>query len=80
MEFSLYIFSEFAEFSHKKKIIKEYCRVGTQDLMCKLYHSATEPQAKEQILHLEKTPLNVINVNFSMVHKVYYCSAGKRFV
>ena len=39
----------------KIKIKKEDCRVGTQDLLCKrqrLYHSATEPQATEQILIL----------------------------
>ena len=54
MEFSLNAFTEFSEFSDKKiKIKKENCRVGTQDLLCKgqrLYHSATETQAAEQIL------------------------------
>ena len=45
VEFSLNVFTEFAEFSDKKlKIKKEDYRVGTQDLLCKrqrLYHSAT---------------------------------------
>ena len=55
LEFSLNVFTEFAEFGDKKKLKskKEDYRVGTQDLLCKrlrLYHSATEPQATEQIL------------------------------
>ena len=36
----------------KNKIKQDDCRVGTQDLLFKrqrLYHSATEPQATEQI-------------------------------
>ena len=65
MEFSLNVFTEFAEFSDKKiKNQKEDCRVGTQELLCKrqrLYHSATEPQATEQILILNPVHASVIS-------------------
>ena len=65
MEFSLNAFTEFAEFSDKKiKIKKEDCRVGTGDFLCKrqrLYHSATEPQATEQILILNSIHASVIS-------------------
>ena len=52
-------------FSDKKKlkIKKEEYRVGTQDLLCKrqrIYHSATEPQATEQILILNPIHASVI--------------------
>ena len=48
----------------KIKIKKEDGRVGTQDLLCKrqrLYHSATEPQATEQILILNLIHASVIS-------------------
>ena len=48
----------------KIKIKKEDCMVGTQDLLCKrqrLYHSATEPQATEQILILNLIHASVIS-------------------
>ena len=48
----------------KIKIKKEYCRVGTQDLLCKrqrLYHSATEAQTTEQILILNLIHASVIS-------------------
>ena len=48
----------------KIKIKKEDCRVGTKDLLCKrqrLYHSATEPQATEQILMLNPIHASVIS-------------------
>ena len=65
MEFSLNVFTEFAEFSDKKiKIKKEDYRVGIQDLLCKrqrFYHSATEPQATEQILILNPIHASVIS-------------------
>ena len=66
MEFSLNVFSEFAEVSDKKKlkIKKEDYRVGTQDFLCKrqrLHHSATEPQATEQILILNPIHASVIS-------------------
>ena len=66
MEFSLNVFTEFSEFSDKKKlkIEKEDYRVGTQDLLHKrqrLYHSATEPQATEQIHILNPIHASVIS-------------------
>ena len=66
LEFSLNVFTEFAEFSDKKKlkIKKEDYRVGTQDLLCKrqrLYHSVTEPQATEQILILNPIHASMIS-------------------
>ena len=64
MEFSLNVFTEFAEFSDKLKIKKKDYRIGTQDLLCKrqrLYHSATEPLATEQILTLNPTHVSVIS-------------------
>ena len=48
----------------KIKIEKKDCGVGTQDLPCKrqrLYHSATEPQATEQILILNLIHASVIS-------------------
>ena len=48
----------------KLKIKKEDCRIGTQDLLSKgqrLYHSATEPQAMEQILILNPIHASVIS-------------------
>ena len=48
----------------KIKIKKENCRVGSQDLQCKrqrLYHSATETQAAEQILILNTIHASVIS-------------------
>ena len=55
LEFSLNAFTEFAEFSDKKKIKikKEDSRVGTQDLLCKrqrLYHSATSHKQQSRSL------------------------------
>ena len=56
MEFSLNVFTEFAEFSDKKKsnkIKNEQCGAGTQDLLCKRqrwYHKTTETEVTEQIL------------------------------
>ena len=66
LEFSLNAFTEFAEFSDKKKIKikKEDCSIGTQDLLCKrqrLYNSTTEPQATEQILILNLIHASVIS-------------------
>ena len=65
MEFSVNVFTEFAEIQWQKKfkIKKEDYRVGTQDLLCKslcLYHSATKPQATEQILILNPIHASVI--------------------
>ena len=57
LEFSLNVFTEL-------KIKKEDHRVGTQDLLCKrqrLYHSATEPQATEQIFILNPIHASVIS-------------------
>ena len=48
----------------KKSKSKRNGRVGTQDLMCKrqrLCHSATEPQATEQILILNPIRASVIS-------------------
>ena len=48
----------------KINIKKEDCRVGTQNLQCKrerLHHSATEPQATEQILILNLIHASVIS-------------------
>ena len=48
----------------KLKFKKEDYRVGTQDLLCKrqrLYHSAREPQATEQILILNPIHASVIS-------------------
>ena len=71
MEFSLNVFTEFTEFfftefSDKKKLKfkKEDYRVGTQYLLYKtqrLYHSATQPQATEQILTLNPIHASVIS-------------------
>ena len=63
MEFSLNVFTEFSD-KKKLKIKKEDHRVGTQELLCKkqrLYHSATEPQATEQILVLNPIRASVIS-------------------
>ena len=62
LEFSLNVFTEFAEFSDKKN--QKSKRDGTQDLLWKkqrLYNSATEPQATEQILILNPIHASVIS-------------------
>ena len=60
------VFSKWFHWIQQKnlKIKKEDYRVGTQDLLCKrqrLYHSATEPQATEQILILNLIHASVIS-------------------
>ena len=61
VEFSLNVFTEFAEFSDKNiKIKKEDCRIKTQDLLCKR-HCTTEAQVAKQILILNPIHASVIS-------------------